>query len=275
MILRFFLRMILGKRRRDMIMLNSKLDFAKFLYIILKFFHLNNLLLLRIHVSKLDYKFWCRINREDFTYMTIHKDDVIELFQPVEGNVVLDVGAHIGLYTILGSKFVGPSGKVISIEPDPRNFQILVDNVKLNELTNIRAFNYAAYSQNTKMKLYLPEKETGYTIYNTLIPDRANRAQQYLMVNVRTLDELITLSSVKVTDIKWIKIDVEGAELEVLIGASNILLHSRNIFVLIEIHSTRLYQRIKELLSTYGFKIEFEKWNREKAWGHVLFHKVT
>jgi FkbM family methyltransferase len=207
--------------------------------------------------------------------MTIHKDDVIEFFRPEEGNIVIDVGAHIGLYTIVASKYVGSSGKVISIEPDPGNFEVLVGNIKLNELTNVKAFNYAAYSQNSKMKLYLPEKEAGYTIYNTLIPDRAYRAAKYLNVNARTLDETITLSSVKVTDIKWIKIDVEGAELEVLQGAPNILLHSRNIFVLIEIHSIWLHEQIIKLLSTLGFKIEFEKWNREKAWGHILFHKAT
>ena len=274
MILRLLLRTILGKKRRDFILLNAKLDFARFMYLILKFFHLNNLLLLRIHVLKLDYKFWCRINSEDFTYMTVHKDDVVELFCPAEGNIVIDVGAHIGLYTILGAKYVGSSGKVISIEPHPGNFEILKRNINLNGLTNAIAINYAAYSHKTSAKLYLPQEQSGYTIYTTLMANRANNYNKFLTVSTITLDDLLKMMSVNGADVNWIKIDVEGAELEVLRGASNILIESKNIFLLIEIHNLDLYKKIVELVFTYGFKIEFQKWNREIDWGHVLFHKV-
>jgi FkbM family methyltransferase len=211
---------------------------------------------------------------EDYTYMTRYKDDIIELFCPAQGNTVIDVGAHTGLYTILGSRYVGSSGKIISIEPHPENFEILKRNINLNGITNVIALEYAAYSHNRSIKLYLPEEQSGYTIYNTLMANRANYQDRYLMVDARTLDELLKILSVNAKDINWIKIDVEGAELEVLRGASNILMESKNIFLLVEIHSNDLYKQVVELIRIYNLKIKFEKWNKEIGWGHVLFHKV-
>jgi hypothetical protein len=66
-----------------------------------------------------------------------------------------------------------------------------------------------------------------------------------------------------ITDVNWVKIDVEGAEFEVLKGASNVLSKSKDIALLIEVHnlrdSTNLYRPIIEFLNLYNFKIEFEK----------------
>jgi hypothetical protein len=68
---------------------------------------------------------------------------------------------------------------------------------------------------------------------------------------------------IKQEQINWIKIDVEGAEFEVLKGATNILSNSKDIALLIEIHNlkdnTNLYRPIIEFLKLYNFKIEFEK----------------
>ena len=104
---RFFLRLGLGKEKRDKLLIRWKLDFNYFLYFCLKGFHFNNSLLLKIYVPAYDYKFFCRINREDFTFMTVHKGDIIERFLPSDGDTVIDIGAHLGLYSIMGSKLSG------------------------------------------------------------------------------------------------------------------------------------------------------------------------
>jgi hypothetical protein len=61
-----------------------------------------------------------------------------------EGDVFVDVGSHIGKYTIPAARLVGSSGLVISVEPHPENYAVLVENVMLNKLTNVITLNIAA-----------------------------------------------------------------------------------------------------------------------------------
>jgi FkbM family methyltransferase len=269
---RLSLRISIGKKRRDILLLSHKLDFNYFMYIFLKLFRLQKSLL-GIYVPVHDYKFWCRINREDFTFMTIHKDDIIEHFCPKKGDVVVDVGAHTGLYTIIASKRVGISGKVISIEPHPQNFEILNRNIELNNLSNTITLNYGAYSSKAKLKLYLPGEQHGFTVYNTLMPERANSVDKFVMVNTDTLDNLLAIAAVDCKDVNWVKVDVEGAELEVLRGAVLILSQAQEISVLIEIHGFENYPSLKTLLRSYGFQEVYETSNREGDWRHILVKK--
>jgi FkbM family methyltransferase len=198
--------------------------------------------------------------------MTVHEFDIIEHdFSPKEGDIVIDVGAHIGPYTLKASKRVGLNGKVVAIEADPENFDILNRNIQLNKLTNVIALNYAAYSKEDKIKLFLPGKgeELSYTKFNTVMTDRAGNEKKYVEVKANTLDYLLQSSGIKHEQVNWIKIDVEGAEFDVLKGAKNILSKSKDISLLIEIHNltthnTTLYEPIKEFLDSYNFKIEFE-----------------
>ena len=218
-------------------------------------------------MPKYNYEFYCRNNKDDFQVMTFHEYDIIEHnFTPKESDIVIDVGAHIGPYTLIASKCVGLNGKVVAIEADPENFNILNRNIQLNKLTNVIALNYAAYSKEDKIKLYLLSKgeESSYTKYNTVMTDRAHNEKKFVEVKANTLDYLLQSSGIKHEDVNWIKIDVEGAEYDVLKGAKNILSKSSNISLLIEIHNlstynTTLYEPIKELLNSYNFKIEFEK----------------
>jgi FkbM family methyltransferase len=269
---RLLLRISIGKKRRDTLLLSHKLDFNYFMYIFLKLFRLQKSLV-GIYVPVHDYKFWCRINREDFTFMTIHKDDIIEHFRPKKGDVVVDVGAHTGLYTIIASKGVGISGRVISIEPHPQNFEILNRNIELNNLTNTITLNYGAYSSKANLNLYLPEEQHGFTIYNTLMPERAKGVDKFVKVNTETLDTLLAFAAVDCKDVNWVKIDVEGAELEVLKGAAHTLSEAQEISVLVEVHGFENYPPLKALLKSYGFHEEYETSNREGDWGHILLRK--
>src|SRR5918994_5160984 len=165
---RVLFRLILGKKRRDRLYVEQGLDFGDFLYKAVKFFRPKSKLL-KFKVPKYNYEFYCRINKDDFIVMTRHEDVIIEYFRPKEGDIVIDIGAHIGLYTIISSKRVGANGKVVAIEAHPGNFEMLNSNIKLNQLTNVIPLNYAAYSKETKIKLYVPDEASGYTIYHTLM----------------------------------------------------------------------------------------------------------
>ena len=274
LIVRLALRIALGKKRRDRLYINRQIGFNSFLNRSMRFLHLHNLVLLRIYVPKYNYRFFCRINNEDYTFMTGHEDDLIKFFIPEEGDTVVDIGAHIGHYTILSSMRVGPNGKVVAVEAHGGNFDMLNRNVKLNHLDNVVALNYAVFSEETKIKLYLPAQESDFTIYNTVMTDRGGKdGEKFVEVDANTLDNLLQQNGVKAEDVNWVKIDVEGAELEVLKGATNVLSRSDNIALLIEVHGSHLYEPIKEFIYGFGFNIEFEKSNEAGDWRHVLARK--
>jgi FkbM family methyltransferase len=286
--LRLSLRIALGRKRRDKVFAEKGLAFnyefdaivsfymVKSLYSIIKFLKLANPCLIKLNVPKYGYKAYCPINRNEFINMTIREDEIIEHFTPKRGDIVVDIGAHIGHYTIIASKRVGANGKVVAIEASPSNFEILNRNIRLNQLTNIISLNHVVYSKETKIKLYLPGEESGNTIYNTVISDRARNEDKFVEVNANTLDYLLQSKGIKQEQINWIKIDVEGAEFEVLKGAANILSNSKDIAILIEIHnlrdSTNLYRPIVEFLNLYNFKIEFEK-SHHGGEKHIIVRK--
>jgi len=258
-------RVILGKKGRNRLF--EKWDFSV-VGIWIKMYKYRvrstNKNLRKFKIPKYNYEFYCR-NSDDFHMMVAHELDIIERnFSPKEGDVVIDVGAHIGPYTLKAAKRVGLNGKVIAIEADPENFDILNRNIQLNKLTNVIALNYAAYSKEDKIRLYLLKgKESSYTKYNTVMTDRAGNEKRFVEVQANTLDYLLQSNGIKHEQVNWIKIDVEGAEFDVLKGAKDILSKSNNISLLIEIHNltlhnTTLYEPIKEFLNSYNFKIEFE-----------------
>jgi FkbM family methyltransferase len=264
--IRFLLKITLGTERRNRIYRERGINFRDFLYNSVNFLRLRNLILLEIGVPKYDYKVCCPLNEEVFGMMTKHEDGIIDRFSPREGDVVVDVGAHMGRYTLISSKHVGQNGKVIAIEAHPGNFEILNRNIKLNKLTNVIPLNYAVYSEQTKLKLYLPVEESGFTIYNTIMVNRTESGEKFIEVNANTLDNLLLQqqqNGISHAEVNWIKIDVEGAEFEVLKGAHNVLSKSKDIAILIEVHNLRkdanLYRPIIEFLNLYNFKIEFEK----------------
>jgi FkbM family methyltransferase len=279
-----FLLLALGKTRSKRLILKKGLDFGVIWYKSYSFWkrkEKKSQELLKFKMPKRDFEFYCRHNKDDFKTMTVHEDDILNYhFTPKEGDIVVDVGAHIGPYTIIASKRVGSAGKVVAIEADPGNFDLLSRNIQLNKLSNVMALNYAAYSEEKKIKLYLPsagEESSSYTKYNTLMSDRARDDEKFVEVNANTLDcILLSKNMIKQEEVNWIKIDVEGAEYEVLKGAQDILSKSSNITLLIEIHNLSagdiLYKPIQEFLSLRNFKIEFENAS-ESGERHIIARK--
>jgi FkbM family methyltransferase len=126
------------------------------------------------------------------------------------------------------AKLVGAGGKVIAIEPDPDNFKALLVGVKMNNLSNVIALNVAAYERECRLPLYIAPRSgrtsKGYLIgkgWSSLKRPIGRRIE----VEARTLDKIV--EELGFNDIKYIKIDAEGSEFEVLIGAKNILKTNR------------------------------------------------
>src|SRR5215217_7034224 len=284
-ILRILFIITLGEKRRENSQFYNKLRyrlnisfsfyFFMFLYKVVRMLRLGNPLLVKIYVPKYNYKVYCPLTEDDYNHMTIREDDIIENFQPKSEGIVVDVGAHYGRYTLIAAKRIGPKGKVIAIEADPKNFDMLNKNIKLNKLEHVITLNYAASSNKSKVKLSIPKKESGHTIYSSIMPGRAP-TEVFIEVNANTLDNLLPENGISVEQVNWIKIDVEGAELEVLKGATNVLSKGKDIALLIEIHNIEdgktLYEPIMDLLNNYNFKKEFEK-IYEGGERHVIVRK--
>jgi len=280
--IRFSVKIALGRKRRDRIYVGLGIHFndsfgpsfyiVSFLYKTIKFLRLGNPVSLKINVPKYGYKVLCPIKKEEIVNMTIREDEIIEYFTPKQGDIVVDIGANIGRYTIIASKRVGTNGKVVAIEAHPGNFEMLNRNIKLNRLTNVIPLNYAAYSKETKVKLYVPDEESGYTIYHTLME---RTGKKFVEVDAITLDYLLLqLNGIRegVVEVNWIKIDVEGVEFEVLKGATNVLSKSKDIALLIEVHGIDNYRPLMEFLNSYNFIVEFEK-TYETGDKHIVLRK--
>jgi FkbM family methyltransferase len=273
--LRLFLRLSLGRQRRNKIHFLKKfwLDSSPS-YLLMtrvhRFLHRNkdDIHLLKIHVPKDHYQYFCRIGMGDF--LPGHEGHIVGRFTPKEGDTVIDIGAHIGRYTITSSKQVGNTGKVLAIEADPDNFQLLKRNIALNNLKNVLPLNYAVFSTRTRMKLY---EQSASAKYNSLMLARAAKTKNYVEVNADTLDSILKLN--EVNQVNWIKIDVEGAEFEVLKGSTKTL-STDNVSLFIEIHNIddpSHYHNIIDFLKYRNYEITFEQRYEGSGESHVIFHK--
>ncbi len=132
-----------------------------------------------------------------------------------EGDTFIDIGAHIGYYSMLACRLLGDSGKVICFEPTPSSYGLLVKNLQGKE--NVKAENLAVYSVQTNMEFN--DYGLKYMVFNSFKKARLNDvdlAANHINVQTTTLDNYCRLNNVKPS---FIKIDAESVELHVLLGA--------------------------------------------------------
>lgn len=169
-----------------------------------------------IYIHKYDYKIYCPFNMVEYVSLISREEIILSMFNPSPGEIVIDVGAHIGRYSIIGSKKVGQKGCVISIEANPDVYPILVKNISLNSLDNVNALNNAVFSENLKMRFYkgnsnsIRDNQFG-TVVRNIDNFNTKGLDEYIEVDAVTIDSVIIEQDLEIDKIKWIKIDVEGA----------------------------------------------------------------
>lgn len=142
-----------------------------------------------------------------------------------KGDIVLDIGAHIGYYTLIAAKIVGKKGKVYAFEPDTKNFSILQKNVEANGCANVVLINKAVSDSDSETKLFLDKNNTGdHRIY------KSKDHYESIKINTLTLDRLFE----KNKHIDLIKIDIQGAEVKALLGAKELVKTNNNIKIITE-----------------------------------------
>jgi|SaaInlV_165m_DNA_1040744.scaffolds.fasta_scaffold05239_9 FkbM family methyltransferase len=147
-----------------------------------------------------------------------HETELQVLFQLVkEGDTVIDVGANIGTISIPMAKHVGKSGKVISFEPQIGLFNLLSKNVELNTLDNIETRN-SPVGRKSGLTVRIPQVDYD-SDFNFGSVSMVNSSSDGVPAKTVCLDDLVE----KISKPSLIKIDVEGMEDEVLLGAKELI----------------------------------------------------
>lgn len=143
-------------------------------------------------------------------------------------DVVLDLGSTTGDFCVLASEKVGPGGKVIAVEPNPNDFEILQENIKRNKCLNVTALNIGAAGKRGVEEI--------------------NFRDTTFRFKTDTLDNILN-DLVNVGNIDFIKLDIEGYEYDVIKSSIDIFKRAR--VICLEFHGTK--EKIDDLLLTNGF----------------------
>jgi FkbM family methyltransferase len=165
------------------------------------------------------------------------------------GQMVVDVGASIGLHTLLAAHLVGPRGRVHCFEPDPQSAQYLLDNIRLNGLDQVTPWSLALSDSDGSSELHLDHKAARTTslLPNWELPYERHDRQQ-LRVGTARLDSLA------LGPVHFLKIDVEGSEGSVLAGGRATIAGSRPV-VLIEVFGADGLQDVVSFFDELDYEV--------------------
>ncbi len=177
-------------------------------------------------------------------------ETMIELLS--DGMVMIDIGAHIGEYTLIGAKLVGPIGQVHAFEPQPTLAEMIKQNAARNDLTNVKVYNYAVADFNGSVSFFAdPGSMAGWIAAN---PEGA------AAVPCTTLEQLVLQNNLARIDL--VKIDAAGNELSVLQGGTTLLRDGRPAIIFKLYHPAVIAERFGydarmtiELLRSYEYEL--------------------
>jgi FkbM family methyltransferase len=205
------------------------------------------------------------INVDDDDYLgltitRIYEPDVTRFFQAhvLTGQVAVDVGANIGYFTLLFARLVGPSGRVIAFEPHAGNFRLLESNVAANGYANVELRQQAVGDRTGSAPLYLSSVNPG---DHRLV---GRGGGESLTVDVVALDHKLPELRGK---LDWVKIDVQGGELDVLNGMRSLIRTSPNLTIVLEFAPIALEEfgaepgQLLGLLQEAGFDVLAPRWD--------------
>lgn len=134
------------------------------------------------------------------------------------GDVVLDIGANIGYYTLLFARWVGPTGRVYAFEPDPKNFDILKRNVELNGYANVVLSSKAVSDRTQTLRLYLSSDPKDHRTYDV------GDGRPSIEIEAVSLDDYFADYDGRVD---FVKMDIQGFEPVALAGMRRFLERTR------------------------------------------------
>lgn len=205
----------------------------------------------------------------DGSRLILDKDDsmrlsILGIYEPLAvkcfqdsvkiGDIVLDIGAHIGYYTLMAAKRVGSKGQVYAFEPNLDNCKLLTKNLKVNGYKNVILVNKAIADSTKKAKLFLSRVSTG---MHSLI-DIDNDSENTTLIDTVSLDDFFGKTPLRIS---VIKMDIEGGEFTALEGMTQILTKSKHMSIFTEFSPFSIKRAKKsplgflKLLQSYGFNL--------------------
>jgi len=160
-----------------------------------------------------------------------------------QGQTVFDVGAHVGYFTVLFSKLVGKDGRVYAFEPEPFNIRLIKQHVKKNRIENIDLIEAGVAERAGRMH-FDNKRGSG----RGRIADSGG-----IEIALVGLDELYREGRIPVPDV--LKMDVEGAEVDALKGAKNLLGVGKTV-CFISTHGPEIHRQAMQLMRDYGYRVE-------------------
>jgi FkbM family methyltransferase len=171
-----------------------------------------------------------------------------DVFDPDEGDIVVDMGAHVGKYTLPSAKLVGEDGHVFAFEAVPDHYEALDSNIELNELTNVTAVNAATYDKTQDMWLVgwdlKPEPDPDHPGAQHINPEGS------MPVKAITVDSVLEEHDIQYVD--YVKIDIGREELNAIRGMERTLRASDDVTMLVEIGEEN-FEDVNALLTELGF----------------------
>jgi len=170
-----------------------------------------------------------------------------------EGMTCLEVGGNLGYYATLESKIVGDKGKIIAIEPSPRNFSYLKHNLEQQNRSNYEVYNFACGNQEGEVKFLVSDKSNRCMVIKD--GDEIPSDLEVIKIPIKKLD--IFLKEKGIEKIDFIRMDVEGYERNILEGAMKLLTKFKPL-MLVEVHKMimgdDLTKKFFNELKTYGYE---------------------
>ena len=177
------------------------------------------------------------------TYESEKQDLIAKLVQP--GMVVWDVGANAGFYTLAFARLVGDMGYVYAFEPYAENANNLLRHLRLNEISKVTLVQAALGARDGLIGFRVTESSSmGYT----------SQEENTYLVPAVSVDEFLARHPGALPDL--IKIDIEGAETDLLLGATQLLRDSSPVVVL-ALHGQAQSNQCTELLTSLGYSLYY------------------
>lgn len=161
-----------------------------------------------IFETKTGVKIKLRVDSSDFMAFTnvwLAEDYYRPKFEIKPDDTIIDIGSHIGLFALYVARFC-TRGTIFCFEPVKENYDLLQENLKLNNIKNVVAFNLAVSGTSSFVSLFLNDDKSAHSIHTT--------SPNEIKVESKSLKDIIDENRIKICN--FVKIDCEGAEYEIL-----------------------------------------------------------